>query len=136
MLSMLCVLPVIHAVAGPAAAGVGQPLGPERAMRASNGAAVTVEFQVLAVGAYTATTVALDFRAVRDEKQDQFVVVLSEKAQAQLKRIGVHDLDRHFRGKRVRVVGPVSADVFTGLDATGTYYRLQVDDIGQFEQVD
>jgi hypothetical protein len=131
MLSMLCMLPVMHAVSG-----VGQPLSPATAMRASNGAAVTVEFQVLAVGAYTATTVALDFRAARDEKQDQFVVVLSEKAQAQLKRIGVHDLDRHFRGKRVRVVGPVLADVFTGLDVAGTYYRLQVDDIGQFEQVD
>jgi hypothetical protein len=142
MLSLLLVLPVIAAAAGPASAP--KPLTPEEAIakysvapkRSSNGAAVTVEFQVLATGAYTADNVTLDFRATRDEKQDQFIVVLSEKAQAQLKRVGIHDLDRHFRGKRVRVTGPVSSEWVTGLDATGTYYFLQVDDIRQFEQVD
>ena len=116
--------------------GVTPALTPEQAMRPSYGNAVTVELQVLSVRASTGATVALDFRASVDDKQNQFVVVLSEKAQSQLKRVGVHDLDRHFRGKRVRVAGPVSAVVFTGLTTTGTHYQLRVDDIDQFAQVD
>ena len=114
-------------------------LTPEQAMRPSNGAAVTVEIQVLSVrnyDAYDAATIALDFRASVDGKQDQFIVVLPEKVQAQLKRVGAHDLDRHFRGKRVRVVGPVSAARFTGLDDRGTHFRLRVETLDQFEQVD
>lgn len=126
---LIWMLPLMVAAADP-------PLTPVQAMKAGNGAAVAVEFQVLAVAPYTAGTVALDFRGTRDDKQDQFVVVLSEKAQAQLKRIGVHDTDRHFRGKRVRVTGPVTAEIFTGLNMTGTYYKLAVDDIAQFERVD
>lgn len=119
--------------------GVAPALTPEQAMRPSHGAAVTVELQVLAVrdyGAYDRGTFALDFRAALDPKRHQFVVVLTEKAQAQLKRVGVHDLDRHFRGRRVRVAGPVAGVTFTGLNDTGTHFRLRVEGIDQFEQVD
>ena len=137
MLTLLWMIPLIAAAAGePVPPTAERPLAPEAAMRATNGAKVAVELQVLAVGTYVGKAIALDFRATRDDKQNQFVVVLSEKAQAQLKRVGVHDLDRHFRGKRVRVAGPVTGEVFTGLNQTGTYFCLHVDDIGQFEQVD
>ncbi len=136
MLTVLWMIPLIAAMGEPVPPTAERPLGPEAAMRATNGATVAVELQVLAVGTYAGKAVALDYRATRDDKQNQFVVVLSEKAQAQLKRVGVHDLDRHFRGKRVRVTGPVTGEVFTGLNQTGTYFCLHVDDIGQFEQVD
>ena len=137
MLTLLWMIPLIVAAAGePVPPAAESPLAPEAAMRATNGTKVAVELQVLAVGTYSGKAIALDYRATRDDKQNQFVVVLSEKAQAQLKRVGVHDLDRHFRGKRVRVAGPVTAENFTGLNQTGTYFCLHVDDIGQFEQVD
>ena len=136
MLTLLWMIPLIAAAGGAVPPIAECALAPEAAMRATNGARVVVELQVLAVGTYANKAIALDFRATRDDKQNQFVVVLSEKAQAQLKRVGVHDLDRHFRGKRVRVTGPVTGEVFTGLNQTGTYFCLHVDDIGQFEQVD
>jgi hypothetical protein len=137
MLTLLWMIPLIAAATGePAPPTAESPLAPESATRATNGTKVAVELQVLAVGTYSGKAVALDYRATRDDKQNQFVVVLSEKAQAQLKRVGVHDLDRHFRGKRVRVVGPVTREIFTGLNQTGDYFCLHVDDISQFQQVD
>jgi hypothetical protein len=138
MLTLCWLVPLatVAVVTGHLAGGPQKPLTPKEAMRPSNGAAVTVELQVLAVHTYTATTLALNFRADRNEQEDQFVVVLSEKAQEQLKRVGIHDLSRHFRGKHVRVTGPVTADWFTGLNVTGTYYKLLVEDVNQFEKVD
>jgi hypothetical protein len=112
------------------------PLTPQQAMRRTGDAPVTVEFQVLSVFPYGSIGLALSPEAKRDERKDQFVLVLSDKAQQQLRRVGIHDLSRHFRGKDLRATGRVQSDFFTGLNATGTFFRLTVDDISQLEKVD
>jgi hypothetical protein len=129
-LSSLMVLAAMNAPASEPA------LTPQQAMRRSGGPSVTVQLQVLSTYEYASLGLALSPDVKRDDGKDQFVVVLSPNAQQQLKRVGIHDLSRHFRGKNVRVAGRVSGDVFTGRDVKASSYRLTVEDVRQFEKVD
>ncbi len=153
IVNSLMTLAFVFAVASPPASNAGQPLTPEEAMRRVDDTPITVEFGVRSVhdaipiksGRKAASwleghgpaDVVLDSRPEpQNYKEDQFIVILSENAQQQLKRIGIHDFSKHFFGKSVRVTGRVSSHSYTSLSMTGVHYELLVEDISQFVKVE
>ena len=153
IVNSLMTFAIVIAVASPPASDAGRPLTPDEAMRHVEDASITVEFSVrsvhdaiqIKVGQEAASwleghgppDVVLDFRPEsQNYKEDQFIVILSEKAQHQLKRIGIHDFSKHFLGKSVQVTGRVSSHSYTSLSMTGVHYELLVEDIRQFVKVE
>lgn len=70
----------------------------------------------------------LDFREVSvDDKADQFVVVLTENCQSQLRKNGIDMIERHFNGKVIRATGTPQIVAHSDPNTKGTHFRLIVD---------
>jgi uncharacterized protein (TIGR03067 family) len=70
----------------------------------------------------------LDFRQVPvDDKADQFVVVLTENCQSQLRKNGIDLIERHFNGKVIRATGTPQIVAYSDPSTKGTHFRLIVD---------
>jgi hypothetical protein len=153
MLNSLMTFAIVLAVASPPASDPGRPLTPEEAMRRVEDAPITVEFGVRSVHdailikagqqaapwlvGHSPADIVLDSRPEpQNYKEDQFIVILSENAQQQLKRVGIHDFSKHFLGKSVQVTGRVSSHSYASLSMTGVHYELLVEEIRQFVKVE
>ncbi len=71
-----------------------------------------------------------------DDDSKRFSIVLTPKAQAAMKRLGIDSLEKHFRGKQVRVQGKIG---LTSLNLVGSpskyFYDLLVDELDQIVEV-
>lgn len=136
--------------------GKAECLTPEEAVRAAsdptrlkgfNAAKPWVEFKVEAVtgangvrvvgasGDAAVGGVGLRSETPPDGNLVRFGAVLTAHATRQLSRAGVRDLDKHFRGKTVRVTGTLSRDDLR-IFGRPTEVEVVVDDLGQLEVVD
>ena len=64
----------------------------------------------------------------------RFVATLTAKAIKQLNKAGINDLEKHFKGKTVRVTGPISIGHYDGF-GTPPEVEIMIDDLNQFEVV-
>ena len=64
----------------------------------------------------------------------RFVATLTEKAIKQLSKAGINDMEKHFKGKTVRVTGPISRHDYRGR-GTAPEVEIVIDDLSQLEVV-
>jgi hypothetical protein len=64
----------------------------------------------------------------------RFVATLTAKAIKQLNKAGINDFEKHFKGKTVRVTGPVSRSDYDGW-GTPPEVEIVIDDLSQLEVV-
>jgi len=67
-------------------------------------------------------------------RNTRFVAILTAKAIKQLNKAGIHDLEKHFKGKTVRVTGPISRQYYSGYGVPSEV-EIVIDDRSQFEVV-
>jgi hypothetical protein len=64
----------------------------------------------------------------------RIVATLTAKAIKQLNKAGINDFEKHFKGKTVRVTGPISWSAYDGL-GTAPEVEIVIDDLSQLEVV-
>ena len=64
----------------------------------------------------------------------RFVATLTAKAIKQLNKAGINDIEKHFKGKTVRVTGPISRHDYRGF-GTPPEVEIVIDDLSQLEVV-
>jgi hypothetical protein len=62
------------------------------------------------------------------------VATLTSKSIKQLNKAGIDDLEKHFKGKTVRVSGPISRHDYSGF-GTPPEVVIVIDDMSQLEVV-
>ena len=128
-----------------------QVLTPGEAVRLAEGSKVTVEFKVQFVAkaipiktddkkdagwlkGHSPGDICLRPQNPTDKKQARFSAILTEKTIKQLKRVDIQDIEKHFRGKTVRVTGQTSRLVYDGF-GTPSEVEIVIDDLSQIEVV-
>jgi uncharacterized protein (TIGR03067 family) len=79
--------------------------------------------------------VALRAKTPADSKQARFLALLTTDAINQLNKAGIQDIERHLRGKTIRVRGAISWCAYDGL-GTPPEVEIVVDDLSRLEVVD
>jgi hypothetical protein len=130
---------VVAAVVGLPAAGVTEekPLTPETIVEKKVEGRATVEFQVEDVGLILTSRATLTDESeplhlapkTADKTAGSVSVLVSWQVATRLKRLGIENPAKHFRGKIVRVSGVVERL----MGSTGPEYRIQVTSLDQFE---
>jgi hypothetical protein len=62
----------------------------------------------------------------------RFVATLTAKVIGQLNKVGITDLEKHFKGKTVRVTGPISRHAYDGFGSPDEV-EIVLDDMSQLE---
>jgi serine/threonine protein kinase len=108
-----------------------------------HGSAIRVKFRVESVHpsfvsgndanfGHAKTGVYLDFRKLPTNfAEDQFLVVLTNEVIAQLKNLGIEDVELHFLNKEIEATGRVLSTMYTARGMRGDHFHLIVSDLKQ-----